>query len=585
MKYLLMIIMSILMLTACGTAEEGTDEEISEAADEESDEKALEEDTENARETEPEDIEPASNVDFSVKEKALTDTEGSEMTSMLEMNSELAEMMSGASESDADAGDILMLADDLTTYYSEAFVAIHVFQGDSGEPSQSDVEGMNAEVDERDHTEAYSKYYNTETGEFEEYLYRDEDGYYIFDDTKWTDTDELSPDEDIYYGRYTNLYDAFMETENIINVSEDEEYYYIHNIGTEAVLHETFGNIFNVEYTGADESEMENAVVASVDKSTGEMDELLYITTAPAAQSDEYLHIELAVSFEGYGAFDDEGVTAPAAEETGAAGGGSSNIGRAPDSVDFSLTEEQFSEEDGMEMTSMLAMNSPVPSMLDNAEQTDAAIEDILKTKEEVTTYYGETFMTIDVFDSADSEPLQSDTVGLIAEMDEEVGMEVYSEIHDPASDEFIPHHYGNPDSVFAYQDGMWTEDPSSEAEEIFHATYSSLYDAFIDTEDVIEILEDDEYYYLYDIGDEMILHDVFGDMFEVEYTGADEEAMENGVVGIVNKEDGTFAHLAYISTAPALHGNEYLHIEVAASYGDYGAYDDDGITVPDIYE
>lgn len=62
-------------------------------------------------------------------------------------------------------------------------------------------------------------------------------------------------------------------------------------------------------------------------------------------------------------------------------------------------------------------------------------------------------------------------------------------------------------------------------------------------------------------------------------------EAMDNAVTGIVNKADGTIAHLTYISTTTAMDGDEYLQADMASAYGDYGAYDDSGITVPDIYE
>lgn len=62
-------------------------------------------------------------------------------------------------------------------------------------------------------------------------------------------------------------------------------------------------------------------------------------------------------------------------------------------------------------------------------------------------------------------------------------------------------------------------------------------------------------------------------------------EAMDNAVTGIVNKADGTIAHLTYISTTPAMDGDEYLQADMASAYGDYGAYDDSGITVPGIYE
>lgn len=599
MKYFLMIFMSVLLLTACGTAEEDAAEESTDEGSAEAEEDVTEDEGAEAEgSTEPADgsgdaaeedeteTEPSRNVDFSVTEEALTDEEGSEMTSMLELNSELVEMLGSASESEADVSEVLKPAEDLTTYYSEAFVAIHVFQGDASEPMNSDVEGMNAEMDVRQGTEAYSEYYNTAIGEFEEYLYRNEDGYYGFDGNQWVDAPELSAGEDIYYGSYTNLHDAFMDTEDVINVSEDDDYYYLHNIGNEEVLHETFGNVFNVEYTGADESAMENAVVAAVNKSTGEMDELLYITTAPSEAGDESLQIEVAVSFDGYGAFDDEGVTVPDIEESDSSPDNGVSVGNDQNTVDNSLTDESITGDDGTEMTSISAMNADVVEMLENVSETDENVEDILKQKDDVGTYYAEAFVMINIFDGVNSEPVQSDMTGLIAEVDEREDIEVYAEVHDPASDEFVPHRYGNPDSVFAYEDGMWSEVTSGTTTgEIFHATYSTVYDAFLEMEDIMDVGEDDEHYYLYNIGTEMVLHEEFGEMFNVEYTGADEDAMENAVVGVVDKSNGELVHLVYISTAPAEQGDEYLQIEVASTFGGYGEYDDTGITVPDIYE
>src|SRR5699024_7982610 len=62
-------------------------------------------------------------------------------------------------------------------------------------------------------------------------------------------------------------------------------------------------------------------------------------------------------------------------------------------------------------------------------------------------------------------------------------------------------------------------------------------------------------------------------------------EAMDNAVVGIVNKADGTRADLPQMCRVTAMDGDEYLEADMASGYGAYGAYADCGITVPDIYE
>lgn len=255
--------------------------------------------------------------------------------------------------------------------------------------------------------------------------------------------------------------------------------------------------------------------------------------------------------------------------------------------INFDVSEESLTGLDGTEMTSMFELNSGIGEQLANASESDAAIEEVLMPKEDVATYYAETFMVINVFAGNSDLPADSDMAGLTAEIDEGDEFEVFSGMFDPATSSIVPYAYADADSLFVYENGMWNDyGGQAEAEEIYYGSYSNLHDAFMESADVINISEDDENYYLHNIGSENVLHDTFGRLFSVEFTNAELSEQQNAVVGIVDKETNELSHVAYVSTAPGLVEGEKLHIEVSSDLEDYGEYDDEGITVPEgIYE
>lgn len=255
--------------------------------------------------------------------------------------------------------------------------------------------------------------------------------------------------------------------------------------------------------------------------------------------------------------------------------------------INFEVSEESLTGLDGTEMTSMFELNSGIGEQLANASESDAAIEEVLMPKEDVATYYAETFMVINVFAGNSDLPADSDMAGLTAEIDEGDEFEVFSGMFDPAKSSIVPYAYADADSLFVYENGMWNDyGGQAEAEEIYYGSYSNLHDAFMESSDVINISEDDENYYLHNIGSENVLHDTFGSLFSVEFTNAELSEQQNAVVGIVDKETNELSHVAYVSTAPGLVEGEKLHIEVSSDLEDYGEYDDEGITVPEgIYE
>lgn len=255
--------------------------------------------------------------------------------------------------------------------------------------------------------------------------------------------------------------------------------------------------------------------------------------------------------------------------------------------IDFSAITGETLTGDDTEITSMFIGNSGIAELLDNAEESDADIEEVLKPSEEITTYFAETYMVIHAFAAGSDTPAESDVAGLSAEIDESDGFEVFSQVYDKESGKLLPNIYANPDQFAAFDGTGWIDQTgTAESDEVFYGSYSNLHEAFMENSDVIDVSEDDDYYFLHNIGDEESLHETFGSIFNVEYTGANTDEMENAVIGIVEKSSGDLVHVAYISTAPGQQNpDEKLHIEIAEQIGNYGGYDDSGVTVPDVQE
>src|SRR5699024_6164295 len=107
----------------------------------------------------------------------------------------------------------------------------------------------------------------------------------------------------------------------------------------------------------------------------------------------------------------------------------------------------------------------------------------------------------------------------------------------------------------------------------------------FMYNEDLITVKQDDDNYYLYNISNDMKVHDTFGHIFGAEFINEDESKQVNGISAIVNKDSKEVDQVAYISNATAKGEEGNIHIEIALKYDNYGEFDD-GVTVPDeIYE
>ncbi len=321
-KFLMTGFLTVFILGACGA--EGDEEEILQeeqadvAVEAEEEETAASKEADESGSDGTEQDNSAGDIDFSVMDETLSDGEN-EIPSMFKLNSGIGGLLENAEPSDVEIDEVLKPLDEITSYFSETFMVIHIFTGDADYPADSDYAGLNAEIDESDGLEVYSEFYDSLSGTFMPNIYANEIQFLVHDGDRWIDESGTAGNEDVYYGSYSNLYDAFMTTRDVISISEDADYYFLHSIGSEPSLHEVFGSIYNVEYTGADMDEMQNAVVGIIDKSTDELTHLAYISTAPGLGTDEVLHIEISARFDNYGEYDD-GTTVPEASESRSAG-------------------------------------------------------------------------------------------------------------------------------------------------------------------------------------------------------------------------------------------------------------------------
>lgn len=113
------------------------------------------------------------------------------------------------------------------------------------------------------------------------------------------------------------------------------------------------------------------------------------------------------------------------------------------------------------------------------------------------------------------------------------------------------------------------------------YGLYQNVEPILRDLNEVIEIRETEDYYILYYLDEDEGIHDTLGELFSVEFTNANMNELVSAVFGIVNKDTEELEHLSYISHAPGVDDSEYLQIDVALDFLDYGEYDDEGVSIP----
>src|SRR5699024_11620826 len=85
--------------------------------------------------------------------------------------------------------------------------------------------------------------------------------------------------------------------------------------------------------------------------------------------------------------------------------------------VSKEITESTITGPDGTEIKSLFELNEDVAEELEDAEESDATLEEVLQDKDDVTSYYAETYMMINAFDGSSDKAAANDLVGLKAEI------------------------------------------------------------------------------------------------------------------------------------------------------------------------
>ncbi len=571
-KYLLAGGLStMLILGACGNGEEdeGSDEETSEETENtesEDDGEAEADDTEDDTSGTEDDADSGEDTDSEDDTESEDDSNDSGDDADSEEDSNDSEDDADSEDDSADAGDDSDEESslDLDSDDEDSSIGIGGTEDLDENEEVTDEEDSDEETDEEatEGEEQSNTYVLEEEGTYNELVY-----YYVGDEvTRQTSVTEMDyaaigvTNEEEARELLDEFAQEYTDTEGVEHNIEYGEDGYVETIEVnydEADLSEV-SNLEGAEFEGE-----ETANFVSMERSEQQLLNSGYELVEGEAVSDS-----------------DSGTGSDSGSDSASEGEGS-----AVD-VDFSNITGETLSGDETEITSMFEMNSGLAELLDNAEESDADIEEVLKPADEVTSYFSQTFMVIHAFAAGSDTPAESDVAGLNAEIDESDGVEVYSEVYDMNSGTFIPNIYANPDQLAAYDGAGWADQTgTAESEEVYYGTYSNLHEAFMETSDVIEISEDDDYYFLHNIGEEESLHEQFGNIFNVEYTGANMDEMENAVIGVVDKSSGDLIHVAYISTAPGQENpDEQLHIEIAEEIDQYGEYDD-SVTVPDVEE
>lgn len=615
-KYFVMLLASFSLISLSNSAEAATtdeDIEIDLLADDEDDDKDKEDSSkgDDATKEEDNDKDDASKDDEATKEddededddsergerevskeiteSTITGPDGTEIKSLFELNEDVAEELEDAEESDATLEEVLKDKDDVTSYYAETYMMINAFDGSSDKAADNDLVGLTAEINEEgDNFQVYSGQYDESIQKVQPYAYADEDTLLVQENGTWNDYTGQAPADEVYYGSYSNVYDAFMESEDVIDVLEDDDNYYLINVGQEEILHETFGTLYQVEFTNADPESQNNAVVAIVDKETNEIDKLSYLSNAKGLTDGQELYIEIAAEFDDYGEYDEgvtevkEGDTVDIETSRNSTNDSSLDASSAGDSEGETIKGEDA------EINALEEDNQGLAAALEGAEDTDVGLEEVLKDKEKIVSYYAETDALVKVVPNDDSVEGEENSLTLTAEVMEQADageLEVYTE-QTTNGGQAVPVVYANDDVYYHFENGKWTdESDEGDVESVYNGTYSKMYDTFMDNEDLITVKQDDDNYYLYNISNDMKVHDTFGQIFGAEFTNADESKQVNGIIAIVNKDSKELDQVAYISNAPAKGEEANIHIEMALKYDNYGEFDD-GVTVPDeIYE
>src|SRR5699024_12420409 len=86
--------------------------------------------------------------------------------------------------------------------------------------------------------------------------------------------------------------------------------------------------------------------------------------------------------------------------------------------------------------------------------------------------------------------------------------------------------------------------------------------------------MEEGDYDSLYYTGNDDIVHQLYQDTFQVEFTGADMDQLELGFVAFINKKSGDLDSANLLASAPGQQNpDQILTIEIILNYQQYGTF------------
>lgn len=238
------------------------------------------------------------------------------------------------------------------------------------------------------------------------------------------------------------------------------------------------------------------------------------------------------------------------------------------------LTEEEIDEE---ELRSAYDIDQDKVDMVENASETDNTVDDVLKAPSEITSYIQDTSIIIEVTEG--EKIIDQSFQGITAEVDEsDGGLKVASDYFDENYEIIQPHGYGNSetDELFLYSEAGW-EDYSTQhgVEELIYGTYSKTHEIIEQMPDSLQVMEEGDYDILYYTGNDDIVHQLYQDTFQVEFTGADMDQLELGFVAFINKKSGDLESANLLASAPGQQNpDQILTIEIILNYQEYGIFD-----------
>src|SRR5699024_260489 len=110
---------------------------------------------------------------------------------------------------------------------------------------------------------------------------------------------------------------------------------------------------------------------------------------------------------------------------------------------------------------------------------------------------------------------------------------------------------------------------------ELIYGTYSKTHEIIEQMPDSLQVMEEGDYDILYYTGNDDIVHQLYQDTFQVEFTGADMDQLELGFVAFINKKSGDLESANLLASAPGQQNpDQILTIEIILNYQEYGIFD-----------